>query len=478
MNKSLAAQKKCLKAKPQKSNHLFFNKIHKVIFLKILAITIIIAVWVQLTYLPLRSPMMVNEADAYSRLWHIVYFPISNIWLPGFQFIMRLFSIILDNGSFLNYRLGIYFLTISLSLVIFSIIKNITNDFFSSLLGLIIFLFHPLTKQLSVVTLTEIPWLLFVFLSVYFLFFSKLKNKLTLGLLFFIISQTIRYESWFLLALLIPYLLFTLKTNYSKLSLVLVVSAFPILWMLVLNKLYGNPISFFFEKLNCSHGQDSIFYSTFKELLDFMILQINTYIFPSLFLILFLLPGLFYKRLNLTPISSVSVYLFLCFLMETFTTFNENMTPRFFYFLVPALAITIPVYLYHIYRLHKKFSKIFITAVYLFLFIYHPISKLNHNYYTTVNSSEIYDVEDILSLLKTNNPREIYLCTLVDDYFFSNFIKYRLYYQDLLIDCNNDPYITHNSSNIITSLQDESFYDSKIRYSNKIKFSNHILYSF
>lgn len=453
--------------------HLFFK--NKIFLLKIFVILIVIGIWIKQTYSPLTTPMVVSDADAYTRLWHIIFLQISNVWLPGFQYIMRIFSVIPDNGFFLNYRLGIYIFTILSSIVIFLIIQKNTNKFLPSLLGLSLFLFHPLTKQLSVITLTEIPWLFFLFLSIYFLFFTKHKNKIIFGLLAFIISETFRYESWFLLVILIPYLIYFFKVNkLIKIKSVLFIIIFPIFWMLVLNKLYDSPISFIFEKIKCSRGDNPLFFLGINETWNLLSLQINTYIFPTFIIFLLLLSGFIFKKLKILPISVISVYLFFCYFTQTLISFNENTAPRFFYFLVPALAIIIPVCLYNIYLI-KNIIKI-IVIIGVLMFTYNKFSKLNNDYYFDVNKTDLYDVKKVFSVLKYNNPQKIYICTQINDYYFSSFILYLLQYKYTPVDCNSNFYTQDNSSNIIITTQDENLYDLKIKYSYKIKFLNHIIY--
>jgi hypothetical protein len=445
-------------------------------FLKIITLIIIIGIWIKQTYLPLTSSMMVNEADAYTRLRHVVNSPMSQVWLPGFKYVMKFFSVIKDNGTFFNYRLGIYIYTLFLALVIFLIIKNITKSFLPSLLGLTIFLFHPLTRQLSTITLTEIPWLFFLFLSIYFLFFTKYKNKIWLGLLAFIISQTVRYESWFLILPLIFYLFFFLKRkNVDFVDPILLTILFPIFWILVLDYIYDNPISFIFEKLKCSQESGFISHWTISNLTNCLNSQLDTYIFPHIILIFVILIGLVLKKAKLIPISVISIYLYICFFIETFITFNENTSPRFFYYLVPSLSILIPTCLYLIFYKYSKNLKLILYGCCYFILVA-QMSTLNQNEYFNVNQLEIKDIKETLKNL--DPAYKTYICVDQLDMFYSGVLEYSLQYKNIDFGCQKDFYEQDQSSKMVISTQNESYFDSKINYIDKKELSTHTIYSF
>lgn len=451
----------------------------KSFLLELLAISLTIIIWIRQTYQHLTLLMETREADAYSRLFHIVHLPLSNVWLPGFQYLMRFFLLIKNSDNFTNYRLGIYLYTIALSLVIFLIIKNITKKILPSLIGLILFLFHPLTQQLSTITLTEIPWLFYLYLSIYLFFFTKHKYKIYLSLISFTVSETLRYESWFLLPIIIPYLiLFCKKKYFDSIKFIFLIIIFPVIWMIILNHYFDNPISFIFEKLKCSQHANQLIHWKIENLMDFINLQLDIYIFPHLYLYLFLFIGIFYKKIKSQSISVISLFLFLCFFIETLINFNENTTPRFFYYLIPPLSVIIPATANNIFQKYPKLFRIFFYIPFYLIFSYQSLSKLNQTYYKTINITDILDIENVLQRINLFKIKTTYLCTDGQDYLFSNFLLYRLQYKNISIDCSQNLYPQNKSSLMVISPQDENFYDSKIIYSTKEKLSNHILYSF
>ncbi|HWS48587.1 MAG TPA: hypothetical protein VN174_00870 [Candidatus Methanoperedens sp.] len=421
--------------------------------------------------------METNEMDAYSRLVNITRKqPIDEgVWLPGFGYIMKLFLLIPDNGTYLNIRIGIYIFTLLSAFIIYRVIKSLTSNHYYSLFGMTMFLFHPLTIQLSVLTLTEPLWIFFILLSIYYLFFSDRKNRLSLSLVFYIISQTIRFESWLLIPVIAIFSLNALRHKKISVFQFILIFVFPIFWFFVTFLDVGYLFSFVLKKYHCSTNEPSPLHWNITNIIYDLKIQLSTYVFSKLGIFIVLLIGIFQKNKKISIISFSSLYLLIVFVIETYTSFNENTTPRFFYYLVPIITIVFP-YLVSIFakkNIKKPFLKIIFTLS-LCLIIFLEYFTLNNNYYSEF-TREAREIKNIINELQISKNNIVIFCAPYFD--FSTLFSYETDYK--IFPCSKDYYLDPNYHGVLIGDVDTSdIYDQERRWTNKISYRNLIFYRF
>ncbi len=458
------------------SKMISFIKNRPKLFGQITSILFVILIWIKFTFSPLTRPMRTDELDAFSRLFHIIYLPMSNVWLLGFQYIMRIFSLIPDNGTFLNYRLGIYIFAILSSIVIYLIVHKVTKNWIYSLLALIIFLFHPLTVQLSVLTLSEIPWTFFILLSIYFLFFSDNKRQLFLGLTFYVISETIRYESWFMLPILFVYLFFHFKKDRTLfIPSVFYLLCFPIIWLNIEYQVSGSPVSFIFEKMKCSVIGKSDLSWHMHKVITTVDKQLSVYIFPYLIILSLLVASFFLKNKKLISFSIGSIYLLACFIFQTYISFNENISPRFFYYFVPLIAVLVPTCLSQVinFKNNKILNYIFIIPI--LLIVLRTTQTEDHLYYSQLSEPNLTTFRDLDSInLKSNET--VSVCT--NDERIINLLEYKLGYKNFT-DCKYKLYLNENMhGKLMIKRGNDYLYNDLRKWVSKTTFQDYVLYEF
>lgn len=421
--------------------------------------------------------METNEMDAYSRLVDVIRIqPIEEgIWLPGFGYIMKFFLLVPDNGSYLNIRIGIYIFSLLSALVIYKIVMGFTSNLFYSLSGMIFFLFHPLTIQLSVLTLTEPIWIFFILLSIYFLFISHTKNHISFSLIFYVISQTIRFESWLLIPVIAIFSLNALHQKKISFLQFIIVFTFPISWFIATYFNVGYLFSFISSKYRCSTNEFSPLHWNIINIIYDLKIQLSTYVFSKFSILTLLLIGSFQKNKKISIISFSSLYLLIIFIIETYTSFNENTTPRFFYYLVPVVAIIFP-YLVSVF-VKENIKRVFLKATFIFFLstvVFLEFFTLNNNYYSKF-TEEAQEIKNIISELQISKKDIVIFCVPYFD--FSTLFSYETNYKTL--PCSNNYYLDPNYHGVLISDMDTSdTYDQESRWTNKISYKNLTFYRF
>lgn len=415
--------------------------------------------------------------DAYSRLVNVIRKqPVGEgIWLPGFGYIMKLFLLVPDNGTYLNIRIGIYIFSLLSAFVIFKIVMGFTSNLFYSLSGMAIFLFHPLTIQLSVLTLTEPLWIFFVLLSIYFLFISRRKNHISFSLISYVISQTIRFESWLLIPIIVIFLFNAFRHKKISFLQFTLVFAFPIFWFLATYLDVGYLFSFVLSKYRCSTNEPSPLHWNIINIIYDLKIQLSTYVFSKLSILTLLLIGTFQKNKKISIISLSSLYLLIIFIIETYTSFNENTTPRFFYYLVPVVAIIFP-YLVSVF-VKENIKKTFLKATFILslcVVVFLEFFTLNNNYYLKF-TREAQEIKNIINELQISKQDIVIFCVPYFD--FSTLFSYETDYK--ILPCLNDYYLDPNYHGVLIGDMDTSdVYNQESRWTNKISYKNLIFYRF
>jgi hypothetical protein len=179
--------------------------------------------------------------------------PPSACWLPLHFYLMG-FSLLIWNNIFIAPRI-LHLIFGVLSVIVFYLMNTYFFGkriaFYSSL----ILIFFPWHVILSVLTLSEIPFLLFILLALYFLY--RFKKDLKRRLLFLFISafmlacaSLMRYDGWALSLFFIFFLLFSEeKQLFKKMIFVFIVLSTPALWIIWNYIDMSNPFNFLHEHL-------------------------------------------------------------------------------------------------------------------------------------------------------------------------------------------------------------------------------------
>ncbi|MFA5025512.1 MAG: hypothetical protein WC503_03345 [Candidatus Shapirobacteria bacterium] len=452
--------------------YFFLNKT-----LEILTILLVVILWFCQSFEPLRHPMETNEMDAYSRLGTIITEPkISDgVWLPGFSYIMRIFSPIPNLGIYFNYRIGIYLFTLLSGFVIYRIVNKLTGNFFYSLFALTFFLFHPLTIQLSVLTLTEIVWMFFVLSAAYFLFFSNNQSRYFWALLFYIISQTLRFESWLLIPLIIIYLSINHYQKRKIFFVILSILIFPLYWFFITHFENGYYFSFILSKYYCSTNEFSPLHWNLKNIILELHSLLSIYVFSSFSVFFVLIIGIFQKNKKISAISFTSLYLFVAFILETYVSINENTSPRFFYYLVPTISILFSYLMYFFIKnnIQKNILKI-LFFISISIFISSELGTINRDYYSKI-SPESQKIKNIITDLEISKDDVAIFCLPYFEYstLLISKVDFKVY------NCIDEKYLNPNLHGVLIAGADTSeIYNQETWWFKKIVFQNITFYRF
>jgi len=200
------------------------------------------------------SKPMISSPDGYSRLVNGIFaskFPSGNTiydWLPGNKVILSSAINISPNNNNTLARieswLAIPLTAIFLSLTVFQLSRNVVVALFAPALLLI----NPISNYLSLQTLSENNWVLLSSISIFFL--CQKKQKLwSVGFLFWSLSQTIRYESWYLTPIIIFVFYFLHRNRKASVIFLLTSIVFPFYWLVSTNIHTGDYFYFWGKKM-------------------------------------------------------------------------------------------------------------------------------------------------------------------------------------------------------------------------------------
>lgn len=218
----------------------------------------------------LKQPM-ISSADGYSRLVEGIstYFhPDSHgyIWLPGHRETLALFIALNPTHAEFQSRFLSWIILPIVSSITFLFVFLRTKKFSISLIAAAFYLVNPLTINLSTQTLSENVWLLFISISI-LLLSQKSKKLWFIGIIFWILSQTVRYESWYLSPIILLIFYGFHKNIKATVIFAVVCIIFPIYWLLTTYFYTGNIFYYWHEKMfQASKGPPDIYYHLIPSL--------------------------------------------------------------------------------------------------------------------------------------------------------------------------------------------------------------------
>ncbi|MFZ5376215.1 MAG: hypothetical protein ACOZAN_00915 [Patescibacteria group bacterium] len=174
------------------------------------------------------------------------------MWLPWHASIMALGLFL--HKSFFTLRIETLIIASLIPAVIFKYAQifsnNRTKKTAIAVTSAILAIFLPIRLIYSTTTLTEPVFALFFLSSIYFLF--KNKPNFLLAIISLNIAHGIRYESWYLLPIIILYIMVGNRNIplWQRLSVSVFSMAFPIFYMYQYYEHAGSALGFFFEKKN------------------------------------------------------------------------------------------------------------------------------------------------------------------------------------------------------------------------------------
>lgn len=219
------------------------------------------------TTLPYFQKPMISTEDGYSRLasgvaWSspTTRYPINYVWPPLTPIVYSLPYLIYPFHQYISVRILAWVLIFSTAIITgligYQLTKKIQIAIFSTSLALT----NPLLINLSTQTLSENIWLPLVGLALYFLL-SRHQSSWKYGIIFWSLSQAVRYESWYFTPLLV--LIFWLYHRHRKGTVILALSSllFPLYWYLKTSLTTHNFHFYLDEKLSqAKHGSPYIYH--------------------------------------------------------------------------------------------------------------------------------------------------------------------------------------------------------------------------
>lgn len=215
--------------------------------------------------LPLIGRPMMSEGNTYSRLQTIVMeinspnYLTDFSWLPFYNKIMAWPLKLYFDPSGLSVRCLTLLVTLLTSGLVYILTYELTKLKSLSIVAASFFLINPLTINLSTLTLSESLWSFLVILSITFLM-GKDKKYWVWGILSWMVSQGVRYESWYLT----PVLIFIVWMRHKNLRLLVLVFlsslVFPFYWMLESYKYTGVYLNIInIKKYYAANGPSNIY---------------------------------------------------------------------------------------------------------------------------------------------------------------------------------------------------------------------------
>lgn len=298
---------------------------------------------------------------SYVYFWeHYGGFPGSTSWpfMPVVltYFTSKLFCVPFEEGGrILNLFLSV--LLIPISYYLFKKMFNKTTAVFS----LFVFSINPFFIRFSTIQMTEIMFLFFMVLGIYFTFLFFEKKKIFYGfisVLSFNIASVIRFEAW----IIIPLLAIVLFFQYGDIGKATIWFMFSILGALMFSFYSfietGNPIS-------GVSSSDTMNIQILKEesVLNIILSLIRTTWFPLPFLILTAIGFLYSYRVGRNKL--FILFISIIATVSFYKMITHSLMPFWRYYMF-ILFVSIP---FMFYFLHKKGSNVFIFSLLLLLYI-------------------------------------------------------------------------------------------------------------
>jgi hypothetical protein len=318
---------------------------------RVLSVEITIFVFVffcLLTTAWLKKPM-ISSGNAYSRL-QTTMIEIDSpsakkdfVWLPMYTKIMTIPIRIYGDSMGYSARLFTLLITVATAAFVWLITFNLTRKLSLSLVAASFYLINPLIVNLSVLTLSESIWVFFVALSMALLL-SKSKKMWIFGAILWIASQAIRYESWYLVPLVVLVFGCWHKKIKEALYLLLSLLLFPLYWILETIAHTGNWMYLLDVKMYFAKAGPKYIYGNLKS---------SMWVWADKILAVFTVPMIFlyfggiYKQIKLRLwLWSIPLFVILTLVLQVYFGTMETFTARY--------LIALPVMVYPLAMLTLK----------------------------------------------------------------------------------------------------------------------------
>ena len=167
--------------------------------------------------------------------WHLPYMKTHGTWLPGITYLGGLFHLFIDDPWISTRVFNMIMGTLTIP-VFYLLICRIFNRSVA-LLSTLILVFFPIHLAASGSSLREASFLFEVLLGIWLLILASERQEkqnvyLSLSLLFFCLAVATRYEGWLIIPILPLYYWSKTKKIFKSTLILLVLSVFPIFWLL------------------------------------------------------------------------------------------------------------------------------------------------------------------------------------------------------------------------------------------------------
>ncbi|MFA5025582.1 MAG: hypothetical protein WC503_03695 [Candidatus Shapirobacteria bacterium] len=322
---------------------------------------------------PLLGKPMMSEGNTYSRLQTIVMeinFPnymTDFSWLPFYNKIMMWPLKWNFDPSALSVRYLTLLITCLTSGLVGVLTYQLTRLKSLSVVAGSLYLINPLTISLSTLTLSENLWAFLVILSVVSLM-GKNKKYWILGMLMWMISQGVRYESWYLT----PILMFIVWMRHKNIKLLISVFlsslVFPFYWMMESYKYTGVYLNIInIKKYYAANGPGDIYGNLWASVIVWLERVEEVISWPFILIFVVGINQSIRKMIWLWLMPVVSIILLI---IQVFSGTMEYFPARY---LVILPIIVYPLVLMTLKKIYLT-NSVFFLMIIVFLFIFEFIS--------------------------------------------------------------------------------------------------------
>lgn len=416
------------------------------IFLKLVIVLLILILGIiQWQFGFAKNKPMVGETDSFVRLSMIngyikdgrniflpfVKLPMGGVWLSGyFSFFILLGKFGLQETGF---RIITWLCGLFLVLLVWVINSKLTkkNNIFQILI-LLAFAVSPLMLQINFEMLSEPVAVFLLLLSLYFL----LNAKNIWSVFFLFLSQSVRYESWFIVPLYWVYFLnFSKDIGWKKkLGLCFGTLLFPLIWIITNFVRTGDFLSFYTIRQSYLDPSFISKYGNILIALNEWTLGLQKYIGHEwMMLWIFGMILVFFKgQKKQRWWAWISFYFFIMTVVQLWLKSTEWLAPRYIYFVyvlsVPLVLVTAD-FLIGIFSKAKIMGKIFLLILFGWIINQYvqDISVIKKNIDEPfIANREVGEVTNDLknNILLTENDKDIYLWLISRSWLINDFTYY------------------------------------------------------
>jgi len=387
---------------------------------------------------------MMGETDSFYRLLAIqeylkdggsillpfIKLPLEGVWLSGY------FSIFIILGKIGFNEMGFRIFTWICGLLLVLLVWLIANRLIKKtgtlwwLLVLFTFAMSPLMMQVNFEMLGEPVMSFLLLVSLFFL----LKEKQFWTIFFLFLSQSIRYESWFIVPFFWIYIIYFIKSWSWKNKIVVLLGTlfFPLIWM-ILNSIQNGNLLFFYSNRQFYLGL-SPYSGNFFVALKEWVLRLQQYVsmewfFLWIFGVICMFLGGHNKR---KWWAAMSIYSFFIVVLQLWLNSTAWFAPRYIYMVfvlsVPVLLVAVEL-IVKIYRQTNIVGKIIILLFFISFTSQYirgiPMTKTEVESYFIPNQ-EVKILTDTLKNKSYTSNSEVFYLWLKDSPWLSADFSYYL----------------------------------------------------